>query len=166
MHCANEDAFTLMVVDNLDEPVGWAIGGKGGAAGRAGSAGSGGAGGQGGSPFHWQTEHWDPRQVRHPAKYNSEGKQTQAAYTETVYDKRIEHHKMEGGRTGPRGPSGSGASGGYGGSDAPNGRVSIKLGGWTYERRYALSVASYDVKVAARLELTPPRALHVPSSPA
>ena len=142
---APKDAFLQLVVGGLDEPVGWCKGGGGGARGGAGSAGAGGDGGDGGSAYHWETVHWDPRKVHHPAEHDAEGKQTRAAYTETVMDKRIEHHTTPGGKTGPRGPGGSGASDGHGGAGGRDGRVSIMMNGWEYQRRYELAIANFDV---------------------
>ena len=142
--CPADQAFMLLLVEGLDEPLGWAKGGQGGAAGTGGSGGSGGDGGAGGSAFHWTTEHWDERQVHHGAEYDAEGKCTQKAWVETVYDKRIEHHTTPGGNTGPRGPGGSDGRNGSSGSAGADGRVTIHCGGH-YERRYVLSVAAFDV---------------------
>ena len=151
----NKDAFLLTIVEGLDEPGGWCHGGSGGSAGRHGSAGQGGDGGPGGKPFHWQTEHWDPRQVHHSEVRDEEGKVTQKAYTETVYDKRIEHHTTPGGSQGPRGPAGHGPTRSvYGGSNGRAGVISINMDGMSYQRRYELSVASFEV-VAVGTPATP-----------
>ena len=143
----------MLVVDGLDEPGAWASGGAAGAAGTPGHGGPGGAGGAGGKPFHWTTEHWDPRQVHHAAEHDNEGKVTKQAWTETVYDKRIEHHTTPGGRDGPRGASGAPGRAGSAGMRGRDGTVSIQCGG-TYQRRFELSVAAFDV-VAKGTPATP-----------
>ena len=139
----------------MDEPYGWCHGGSGAAAGHHGSAGAGGDGGRGGDAFHWQTEHWDPRRVHHPEQRDGEGNVTKRAWSETVYDKRIEYHMTEGGNYGPQGPSGHGPTRHvYAGSDGRAGVISINIDGRSYERRYELSVASFEV-VAVGTTATP-----------
>ena len=91
----------------------------------------------------------------HPEQRDGEGNVTKRAWSETVYDKRIEYHMTEGGNYGPQGPSGHGPTRHvYAGSDGRAGVISINIDGRSYERRYELSVASFEV-VAVGTTATP-----------
>jgi hypothetical protein len=136
---ASEHAFLLMVVEGLDEPVGWAQGGHGGKRGLNGKPGAGGSGGPGGKPCHWTTQ----RQEWQTEHYtDEEGKKQSRQVQKTVTD----HHHQPGGRNGPRGPSGMAAAGspqdGAAGADTS---VAISIDWRTYGQRYALTVTHFDV---------------------